>query len=124
MFLLNMCITPATEVILKMELNGYVYNKDRSAESKVYWRCEERTCKGRVVIKDNNQVKMTTHTTHGPCKLEAKVQKSMARLKATSSSQSSLFPTFLTEFFPSPLLVECSTSFDVIRKMFNRRNAQ
>ena len=40
-----------------MELNGYVYNKDRSAESKVYWRCEDRTCKGRVVIKDNNPVK-------------------------------------------------------------------
>ena len=78
-----------------MELNCYVYNNDRSAESKVYWRCDERTCKGRVVIKDNNPVKMTTHTTHGPCLFEAQVQKSMTSLKeATSSSQSSLFPTF------------------------------
>ena len=104
---------PSNRGSTKIDLNGYVYNKDRSAERKVYWRCEKRTCKGRVVIKDNNPVKMTTHTTHGPCKLEA-----------TSSSQSSFFPTFLTEFFPSLLLVECSTSFDVIRKIINRRDAQ
>ena len=43
----------------KMELNGFVYKKDKSSNSKVYWRCEERTCKGRVVMQSNNPVKMT-----------------------------------------------------------------
>ena len=42
-----------------MELNVYVYNKDRSADSKVYWRCEDRTCKDRVVVKVNYPVKTT-----------------------------------------------------------------
>ena len=69
-----------------MELIGFVYHKDRSAKSKVYWRCEDRTCKGQVVMKDNNPVKMTAHTTHGPCKFEAEVQKPMARLKIVASS--------------------------------------
>ena len=26
----------------KLELNGFVYNKDRTVESKIYWRCEDR----------------------------------------------------------------------------------
>ena len=46
----------------KMELNGFVYNKDRSSDSKpkVYWRCEDRTCNGRVVRQSNNPVQMTS----------------------------------------------------------------
>ena len=49
-----------------MELNGFVYNKDKSSDSKpkVYWRCEDRTCKDRVVMQSNNPVKMTSLSQH------------------------------------------------------------
>ena len=26
----------------KLELTGFVYNKDRTVESKIYWRCKDR----------------------------------------------------------------------------------
>ena len=53
----------------KLELKGFVYNKDRTVESKIYWRCLDRKCKGR------NLVKVSAHTTHGPCNFETEVQK-------------------------------------------------
>ena len=28
----------------KLELKGFVYDKDRTVESKIYWRCEDRKC--------------------------------------------------------------------------------
>ena len=34
----------------KLELKGFMYNKDRTFESKVYWRCEDRKCKGQNII--------------------------------------------------------------------------
>ena len=72
----------------KLELKGFVYNKDRTVESKVYWRCEDRKCKGRIVMNGENLVNMSAHTTHGPCQFEAEVQKYMSRLKeAVSASQ-------------------------------------
>ena len=49
-----------------MELNGYVYNKDRSAKSKLYWKCEDRQHK--VVMKDSIPVKMKAHKLYGECK--------------------------------------------------------
>ena len=42
-----------------MELNGYVYDKDRIAESKEYCRCEDRTCKDGMAVKGINPVKTT-----------------------------------------------------------------
>ena len=81
-----------------MELNGYVYNKDRSAKSKLYWKCEDRQHK--VVMKDSILVKMKAHTMYGECKFKAEVQKPMASLKeAASSSQSSLVTTCFTRNF-------------------------
>ena len=44
----------------KMELNGFVYNEDKSSDSKVYWRRGCRTC--RMVMQSNNSVKITSHT--------------------------------------------------------------
>ena len=61
----------------KMELNGFLYNKDRNFQSKIYWRCEDRKCKGRVVMNGENPEKMSAHTTHGRCMFEAEVQKSV-----------------------------------------------
>ena len=34
----------------KLELKGFMYNKDRTFESKVYWRCEDRKCIGQNKI--------------------------------------------------------------------------
>ena len=56
-----------------------------------------------MVMRDENPLKMTANTTHGPCKFEAEVQKWMARLKdAASSSQeppSRLRPLFFYFLF-------------------------
>ena len=53
-----------------MELNGFLYNQDRKAENKIYWRCEDRQCniKGRVITIEDFHVKNTSHTTHAPGK--------------------------------------------------------
>ena len=40
----------------KLELKGFVYNKDRTVESKIYWRCEDRKCKGRIVMNGENHM--------------------------------------------------------------------
>ena len=60
----------------KIELKGFVYNKDITVESKMYWRCEDRKCKGRIVMNGENLIKVSAHTTHGPCQFETEVQKS------------------------------------------------
>ena len=58
------------------------------AESKIYWLCEDRKCKGRIVMDGGILGKVSAHTTHGPCQFQAEVQKSMCRLKeAASASQ-------------------------------------
>ena len=49
----------------KMGLKGYVYSKDGENKDTVYWRCEDRKCKGRVVMKDSRVIKDTVHD-HGP----------------------------------------------------------
>ena len=62
----------------KLELKGFVSNKDKTVESKIYWRCEDRKCKGRIVMNGENLVKVSANTTHGLCQFEAEVQKSMS----------------------------------------------
>ena len=52
MFLVNLCIIQVTELELK-EFNGLVYSKDKSFDSKMYWRCKDRTCKGRVIMQSS-----------------------------------------------------------------------
>ena len=72
----------------KLELNGFVYNKDETVESKIYWRCKDRKCKGQIGMNGEILPKMSAYTTHGPCQFEAEVHKSMSRLKeAASASQ-------------------------------------
>ena len=56
MFLVNLCIIQVTEV----EFNGLVYSTDKSFDSKVYWRCKDRTCKGRVVMQSSVLVEFST----------------------------------------------------------------
>ena len=91
-----------------MELNGYVYNKDRSAKSK-------------VVMKDSILVKMKAHTMYGECKFKAEVQKAMASLKeAASSSQSSLVTTCFTRNFS--ITTFGRMSFDEIRRNSRKRS--
>jgi hypothetical protein len=33
----------------KLAFNGYLYYKESAKGSRVYWRCEDRSCRGRVV---------------------------------------------------------------------------
>ena len=50
-----------------VELKGFMYNKYRTDESKIYWPCEDRKCNGRIVMNGEILVKVSAHTTHGPC---------------------------------------------------------
>ena len=75
-----------------------MYNNDRTVESQVYWRCEDRKCKGRIVMNGENLVKVSAHTTHGPCQFEAEVQKSMSRLKENVQIFCRIFGRILDRF--------------------------
>lgn len=77
-----------------MSLNGYIYTKDRQNDTeagiKIYWRCENRECKGRAQTLNDAYLQGSerAHDMHAPSKQEAEVQKAMARLKdAAASSQ-------------------------------------
>lgn len=54
-----------------------------------YWRCENRKCKGRVILAaDDKVLKETGHDMNGPDHPQNKMQKSMLCIKeAASTSQ-------------------------------------
>ena len=64
-----------------LELNGFVVNKERTVESKIYWRYEDRKLKGLIIMNGEILAKMSAYTTHVSCQFEAEVQISMSRLK-------------------------------------------
>ena len=45
MVIMNLYIFSSNRGGTKMELNGFVYNKDGTVKNNVYWRCEDRQCK-------------------------------------------------------------------------------
>ena len=75
-----------------MAYKGFQYTKDKATDTdtgvKMYWRCENRNCKGLVTTINDIPVRETEHNVHAPSPHEVEVKKSMARLKdAASSSQ-------------------------------------
>ena len=53
----------------KLKFKGFVYNKDRTIESKINWRCEDRKCKGRIVmVKILLKCQLTQHMGHANSK--------------------------------------------------------
>lgn len=55
----------------KLAFNGYLYNQDRTRGATVYWRCEDRTCRGRI-IEIEGDFRETSDHNHAPdpCKIE------------------------------------------------------
>ena len=90
----------------KMAFKGFQYGKDKQMDTKIYWKCDNRACKGRVVTSSGEPVtilketphnlhgrvvtssgepvtilKETPHNLHGPSVAEIEVKKSLARMK-------------------------------------------
>ena len=50
-----------------LKLVGYAYTKERVAVNKTIWRCEDRSCKGRLHLDEQEQViNVTEHMNHAP----------------------------------------------------------
>ena len=52
-----------------MAFKGFQYGKDKQMDTKIYWKCDDRACKGRVVTSSGEPViilKETPHNLHGP----------------------------------------------------------
>ena len=76
----------------KMNFKEFQYPMDRQTGTeptiKIYWRCENRNCKGRITTVNDVTIRETAHDMHIPSKQEVEIQKSMACLKEiTGTSQ-------------------------------------
>ena len=79
----------------KMAFKGFQYGKDKQMDTKIYWKCDDRACKGRVVTSSGEPViilKETPHNLHGPSVAQIEVKKSLARMKeAAAQGQDALY---------------------------------
>ena len=76
-----------------LSFQGYSYCKDRldPKTEKCYWDCDNRQCKGRIIISSDDRIfKQTGHNMNGPDIPKIEVQQSMARIReATFKTQES-----------------------------------
>lgn len=88
----------------KLIFKGYQYGRGKEIGQKIYWKCEDRTCKGRLITDTAEQaavLKETPHTAHGPNMADIEVKKSLARLKEAASQGQDAPST--TCYLPIPL---------------------
>ena len=72
----------------KMAFKGFQYGKDKQMDTTIYWKCDDRACKGRVVTSSGEPViilKETPHNLHGPSVAQIEVKKSLARMKEAAA---------------------------------------
>lgn len=48
----------------KLCVAGYYYTKNNSIENTTYWRCEVRSCPGRLVLKENKEITKSSKHSH------------------------------------------------------------
>ena len=68
----------------KLAYKGFQYCRDKKVEQKIYWKCDDRSCKGRIITTAGEPVsiiKETPHSAHGPNVAQVEVKKAMARMK-------------------------------------------
>ena len=78
-----------------MTFKGFQYGKDKQMDTKIYWKCDDRACKGRVVTSSGEPViilKETPHNLHG--------QLLRVRMRCTIKCQIVLLNSF--PFFGDP----------------------
>ena len=68
----------------KLGYQGYRYTLDRKCGDLEYWRCENRACKGRVVM-DKRQIFSDSDHIHGPDTAATAIQQSVSRIKMSAS---------------------------------------
>ena len=71
-----------------MAFKGFQYGKDKQMDTKVYWKCDDRAVKGRVVTSSGEPVtilKETPNNLHCPSVAEIEVKKSLARMKEVAA---------------------------------------
>lgn len=72
----------------KVAIKGFQYGKDKQMDTKIYWKCDDRACKGRVMTSSGEPVtilKETPHNLHGPSVAQIEVKKSLARMKEVAA---------------------------------------
>ena len=61
----------------KTNFKGFQYTKDRQTDTepafKIYWRCENRNCKGRITTVNDVPICETAHDMHIPSKQEVEI---------------------------------------------------
>lgn len=62
---------------MKLGHEGYIYVKDGKSGEKTYWRCADRSCKGRAITEGQSFIKRSREHIHAPdpAKLEVKILK-------------------------------------------------
>ena len=67
---------------LKLVYEGYIYQKDKAGkEGKVYWRCVDRRCQGRVTTQDERSIISSKEHNHAGDAAQVEVQKCRDSMK-------------------------------------------
>ena len=69
----------------KLSYRGYRYHRDRVKGDREYWKCEDRSCKGRAITKNRDIVSVSEHA-HGPNQAETVIQMAVGSIKSSFES--------------------------------------
>ena len=69
----------------KLSYRDYRYHHDRVNGDLEYWKCEDRSCRGRAVTNKRDIVSVSEHA-HGPNQAETVIQKAVGSIKSSSES--------------------------------------
>ena len=85
----------------KLALHGYCYTQNRTENQRVYWRCDDRLCRGRAVSIGQNGTATQDHH-HAPNTAEVKIKIQKSKMKsATDSTESTA--SIISRFIARPL---------------------
>ena len=70
----------------KLSYRGYRYHRARVNGDREYWKCEDRSCRGRAVTNKREIVSVSEHA-HGPNQAETVIQKAVCSIKSSSETE-------------------------------------
>jgi hypothetical protein len=112
----------------KVSLEGYIFSKDKSDEKtgKTYWKCELRSCRGRLITNHDNRILKESEHNHGPDHPLVDLQMVVARIKDRASTSencpSRLLNKELLTNFPAPPPIPKSLSEIIIEDTWRVNN--
>ena len=94
----------STKLKDKLSYRGNRYHCDRANGDREYWKCEDRSCRGRAVTNQRDIVSVSEHS-HGPNQAESVIQRSVGSIRSSSESTyeppSSLINRELSQSLPT-----------------------